>query len=131
MENYFQKVKEYLIELDCNITYANETSEVFVVSNEQSGIKNLVIGCAAPILILEQFIFEVKDCTEEIYKGLLQKNREIVHGAFVLDETGTKVIYRDTLQIENLDFNEIEASINALRLLLSEYSGQLLKFAKI
>ena len=53
-----------------------------------------------------------------------------MHGAFVLDETGQKVIFRDTLQLENLDLNELEASINSLSLLLSEYSEQILNFSK-
>ena len=57
-------------------------------------------------------------------------NRDIIHGAFVLDDDGDKVIFRDTLQIENLDLNEIEASLNSLSLLLSEYSEQIIKFSK-
>ena len=65
-----------------------------------------------------------------VTKKLLQKNRDIIHGAFVLDETGQKVIFRDTLQIENLDLNELEASLNSLSLLLSEFSEQIINFSK-
>ena len=61
---------------------------------------------------------------------LLQKNRDIVHGAFVIDETGKKVIFRDTLQIENLDLNEIEGTLTSLSLLLSEYSNEIIFFSK-
>jgi hypothetical protein len=90
----------------------------------------LVIGCADPILIMEQNIFDIKKDNDRIFKELLKKNRDIVHGAFVLNETGDKVIFRDTLQLENLDLNEIEGSINSLELLLSEYSSELIKFSK-
>jgi hypothetical protein len=48
----------------------------------------------------------------------------------VLDETGKKVIFRDTLQLENLDQNELEGSLNSLSLLLSEYSTELIEFSK-
>ena len=48
----------------------------------------------------------------------------------VVDETGQKVIFRDSLQLENLDLNELEGSINSLSLLLSEYSEQILEFSK-
>jgi hypothetical protein len=65
-----------------------------------------------------------------MFKELLKKNRDIVHGAFVLNETGDKVIFRDTLQLESLDLNELEGSINSLSLLLSEYSEELIKFSK-
>ena len=67
----------------------------------------------------------------EVYKELLIKNRDIVHGAFVLDENGEKVIFRDTLQTENLDQNELIATINSLSLLLSEYSTDMIRFSKL
>lgn len=67
----------------------------------------------------------------EVYKELLIKNRDIVHGAFVLDENGEKVIFRDTLQTENLDQNELIATINSLSLLLSEYSADMIRFSKL
>jgi hypothetical protein len=46
-----------------------------------------------------------------------------------VDNTGTKVLFRNTLMLENLDMNEIEGTFNALGLLLSEYSDELLRFA--
>jgi hypothetical protein len=90
-----------------------------------------VIGVADPLVIFEQFIFECKTENALIFKSLLQKNRDIIHGAFVLDEEGDKVIFRDTLQVENLDINEIEATINSLSLLLSEYSDDLIRFSHL
>ena len=118
------------MELDYAISHQDETEGVFVIENENAGIRNLVIACAEPILIMEQFLFEIHDNDPEIYKNLLVKNRDIIHGAFVLDDTGRKVIFRDTLQIENLDLNELEGSINSLSLLLGEYSDELIAFSK-
>ena len=130
MKNYFQIVKDYLITLNYSITYENKEDGIIMIQNESEGIKNLILGIADPILIFEQYIFKINNPSEEILRGLLQKNRDIVHGAFVLDESGKKVIFRDTLQLENLDLNEFEASINSLSLLLSEYSENILKFSK-
>lgn len=131
MENSYNKVKEYLLELNCHIVYENESDGVLIITNEEDGITNFVLGCADPLLIMEQFIFELKTENVEVFKNLLIKNRDIVHGAFALDETGTKVIFRDTLQVENLDLNELEATINSLGLLLSEYSEEIIKFSKL
>ncbi len=125
----FAKVKEYLTELRYSIVTEDEAEELFVVDNEEEGIKNMVIDCEAPILIMEQFLFDVKEGNEDMFKKLLMKNRDIIHGAFVLDETGTKVIFRDTLQLENLDLNELEGSLNSLSLLLAEYYEEILEFA--
>jgi hypothetical protein len=130
MNDHFEKVRDYLLDLDFNILDENEEDGVFWVENEDAGIHNLVIGCLDPILVMEQYLFEIREDTKEIYKKLLIKNRDIIHGAFVLDETGKKVIFRDTLQLENLDQNELEGSLNSLSLLLSEYSDELIEFSK-
>lgn len=129
MESYYQKVKGYVLELGLSITYSSQQEEIIVVSNESSGISNLVIGLAEPIVIFEQFIFELHN-NHQIALELLKKNRDIVHGAFVADETGSKIIFRDTLQLENLDLNEVEGTITSLSLLLSEYSNEIIKFSK-
>ena len=130
MDNYFSKVKDYLLELDYVITHENENDGVLVVDNESNGIKNLVLGVANPLLIVEQFIFEIKNASADIYKQLMQKSRDIIHGAFVLDETGERVIFRNTHELENLDLNEIEATLNSLSLLLSEYSEEIIRLSK-
>jgi len=130
MSDHFQKVRNYLLDLDCNISYESEDEGLFVIEDEASGISNLVLGCADPILIIEQYIFEASGERDDVFKKLLQKNRDIIHGAFVLDESGSKVIFRNTLELENLDLNELEASFNSLSLLLSEYSNELIEFSK-
>jgi hypothetical protein len=130
MKNHFTITRDFLLELNFNITTENTADGIMVVQKENSGIKNLILGIAPPILIIEQFIFTINNQSEKIFKSLLQKNRDIIHGAFVLDDTGKKVIFRDTLQIENLDRNELEGSINSLSLLLSEYSENIIAFSK-
>ena len=106
------------------------TNKLFVVKRDDMSIHNLVIGINEPIIIFEQFIFRIHKNHEVIYKNLLMKNRDMVHGAFVLDQTGEKVIFRDTLQLANLDFNEFEGTLNSLGLLLSEYSKKIEDFSK-
>ncbi|WP_026915303.1 hypothetical protein [Christiangramia portivictoriae] len=130
MKNHFNITRDFLLELNFNITRENPEDGLLVIQKENSGIRNLIVGVAPPILIMEQYIFKINNQSEKIFKSLLQKNRDIVHGAFVLDESGEKVIYRDTLQIENLDLNELEGSLNSLSLLMSEYSDQIIEFSK-
>ncbi len=130
MKNYFNQIKDYLLDLNYDITRENPSSGILVIERESAGVKNLILGIAPPILIMEQYIFKINNKNEEVFKSLLQKNRDIIHGAFALDETGSKVIFRDTLQIENLDLNELEGTLNSLSLLLSEYSDHIIKFSK-
>ena len=130
MKDYYSLIKSFLQNLQLDIKQENPKEGIFIVSNEPEGINNLIICVASPIVIFEQFIFEIKEQGNHVYKSLLQKNRDIIHGAFVLDDSGRKVIFRDSLQVENLDQNEFEATINSLSVLLSEYSEQIINFSK-
>ncbi len=130
MDQYFDKVLQYLIELDCDIVQVDSEESLFVVNKEESGIFNLIIDCEDPILVFEQHIFDVPQDSMALYKRLLKINREIVHGALALDETGTKVIFRDTLQLENLDLNELQATLNALELLFVEFGEEIIEMSK-
>ncbi|MEW5722342.1 MAG: YbjN domain-containing protein [Thermodesulfobacteriota bacterium] len=126
----FQLVKQYLHEMGIPIVKEEPDEQLVLVENEESGIKNLVIDCEDPILVIEQVIMKVPDDPGDLFQRLLQWNRQVVHGAFVLDESGRTVLFRDTLQLENLDRNELEGSIQSLSLALAEYSGELLKYAR-
>ena len=127
----FNLVGQYLTEMNLSIVGTDEKDEIFIVDDEDNGIKNMVIDCEEPILILEQIIMDVPSSeSNEFYIELLKMNRNLVHGAFVLDEEGSKVIYRDTLQIDNLDLNELEGSINSLSLALSEFGTKLISYAQ-
>lgn len=130
MKDYNAIIRGFLQNLQLEIKHENQKEGIFIVSNESEGIFHLIICVAAPIVIFEQFIFEIKEEGNHVYKSLLQKNRDIIHGAFVLDDSGKKVIFRDSLQIENLSQNELEATINSLSVLLSEYSEQIINFSK-
>lgn len=127
---YFETVKTFLLDLGYAITDEDEAQELVVVKDEDNGIKNLIVDCEDPILILEQMIIPVPSQPEKMFQRLLQMNRTLVHGAFVLDEEGKVVLFRDTLRIENLDLNELEGSIEALSLALAENANELLAFSK-
>jgi hypothetical protein len=126
----FNKVKNYLLELEYPITSENQAEGVLVIDRQENGIHNMLLVCADPILIMEQHLFDIKKEDASVYKSLLMKNQDIIHGAFCLDDSGKKVMFRDTLQLENLDKNELEGSLKSLELLLSEYSYKIIEFAK-
>ena len=125
----FNKVKGYLNDLNYSIIDENEAEGYLMIDHEDEGIKNMVPVIDDPILIMEQLIFKVKQDDVNMYKQLLQKNQDILHGAFVLNEAGDTVIFRDTLQVENLDLNELAGSLNSLSLLMGEYATKIIEFS--
>ena len=129
MSDHYQRVKEYLQELELHITHEDKEEELYMVQDEDRGILNLIVDCEEPILVFEQLIMEIDGSNAEVLRRLLQMNRTLVHGAFVLDEDGKRLFFRDTLQLANLDLNEVEGTINALELALAEYGSELIKFS--
>jgi hypothetical protein len=126
----FEKVKDFILDMGFAISHEDPKEELVVIDDDERGIKNLVVDCEAPILILEQVIIPMPQDSSGFCKRLLQINRTLVHGAFVLDEEGTTLLFRDTLQLENLDRNELEGSIDALSLALAEYASELVSFVR-
>jgi hypothetical protein len=126
----FEKVKDFILDMGFAISHEDPKEELVVIDDDERGIKNFVIDCEAPILILEQVIIPMPESSSDFCKRLLQINRTLVLGAFVLDEDGTTLLFRDTLQMENLDRNELEGSIDALSLALAEYADELVTFAR-
>jgi hypothetical protein len=126
----FEKVKDFILDMGFTISHEESKEELVVIDDDDRGIKNLVIDCEGSIVILEQVIIPMPKESSEFCKRILQINRTLVHGAFVLDEEGTTLLFRDTLQLENLDRNELEGSIDALSLGLAEYASELVSFAR-
>jgi CesT_Tir_1 len=127
---YFDTVKQYLLDLQLSIVREDPANGLVVVEDEDRGLKNLVVDCEEPLLVFEQIIMPVPSNPGEMFRRLLQMNRCLVQGAFALDEEGKWVLYRNTLQLANLDPNEVEGTIEALSLALAEFATELMVFNK-
>jgi hypothetical protein len=130
MNQKFEQLKSYVKNLGFDIASENYDEEIILISDERRGIINLIIDIEDPIVIFEQLIGVIKKDETSTYKSLLKINRHLVHGAFVLDDEGERLLFRDTLQVENLDQNEVDGTISALSLGMSEYGHELLRICK-
>ncbi|MCC7263847.1 MAG: YbjN domain-containing protein [Candidatus Latescibacteria bacterium] len=130
MSSAYDKVKGFILELGLRIYQEVPGEELFIVDDTERGIRKLIIDCEEEVLVLEQLILRLPPHTPvQTYRRLLQMNRSLVHGAFVLDESGERLLFRDTLALDNLDLNELESTLNALSLGLAENGSELLAFA--
>ena len=129
MADHFQRVKDYVLDLGFSIDDEIAEDEIVVINDEERGINQLFIDCEDDLVVLEQLILKFEgDVNAAVYRRLLQMNRSLVFGAFVLNEEGDTLLYRNTLALDNLDLNELESTINALSLGLGENSDELLGF---
>lgn len=124
----YEKVRSMVVELGFVPHNEDPEATLFVVTDEDRGILNLVVDCEDDIVRLEQVMGLITPQTD--FRQLLAMNRELVHGAYALGRQGIRIIWTDTLQIANLDANELEGSLDALSLAVAEHGDQLVKMLK-
>ncbi|MGI9041727.1 MAG: hypothetical protein ACR2HK_11635 [Gemmatimonadales bacterium] len=87
----------------------------------------VVAHFAPPVVILRVRVMELpasEPRRSELFRQLLEYNaRELVHGSYGLE--GDHVVLTDTLELENLDFSEFEASFDSITLALASHLGAL------
>jgi hypothetical protein len=87
----------------------------------------VVVTCSGPVVILRVRVMEPPADDErrtELFRQLLEFNaRDLVHGSYGLE--GEHVVLTDTLELENLDYSEFQASFDSLTLALSSHLSAL------
>jgi hypothetical protein len=87
----------------------------------------VVVHYAPPVAILRVRVMELPASGPrrgELFRQLLEYNaRDLVHGSYGLE--GDHVVLTDTLELENLDFSEFEASFDSITLALASHLGAL------
>lgn len=87
----------------------------------------IVVNFGPPVLLLRVRVMELpsdEPRRSELYRQLLELNaRELVHGSYGIE--GDHVVLTDTLELENLDFSEFEASFDSLSLALATHMSAL------
>ncbi len=124
----FQTLSNWAGDLGLIITKKDEDEALLVVEDEERHITNLVIDCEDPILEIQQTIMAVPPGADasRLFERLLQMNGTLVHGAFILNEDGDEVRFRDTLRLATLDREELRGTINAIHFALEEYGDELI-----
>jgi hypothetical protein len=90
----------------------------------------VVVHYAPPVVILRVRVMELPESEPrrgELFRQLLEYNaRDLVHGSYGLE--GEHVVLTDTLELENLDFSEFEASFESMTLALASHLGALASY---
>lgn len=98
--------------------------------DQEHGGTPLVISHSPPLLVFRLKVLDVPrdgDKCNQLYKRLLQANAsEMVHAAYGLEEED--VILTDSLQLENLDFNEFQATVDSFQMAMATQMEALTPF---
>ncbi len=87
----------------------------------------VVVHYAPPVVILRVRVMELPAAEPrrgELFRQLLELNaRDLVHGSYGLE--GDHVVLTDALELENLDYNEFEASFDSITLSIASHLSSL------
>jgi hypothetical protein len=95
------------------------------VESPDNNVENIIISYEEPILLMRVNLMKIPESNKEsFYERLLKLNAtEIPHGAFGVEDQNVVLI--DTLQVENLDRNELQASVDSLGFTVAQYYNEL------
>jgi hypothetical protein len=122
-----EDVEGYLVRMELPFQELDEG--LWVVGDGQE-MAPLIVNYAPPLLLVR---VEVMDSPQEeelrngLFRELLELNAtDLVHGAYGLD--GNEIVLTDTLQIGDLDFSELQASLESILMALRSHYDTLSRF---
>ena len=120
-----EDIESFLDRIDSGTANVGEVKPGTWVVKTVAGAE-VVVHYAPPVVILRVTVMTLPAAEprrSELLRELLELNaRDLVHGAYGLE--GDRVVLTDTLELENLDYNEFEASFDSITLALaSHYSA--------
>ena len=125
---YKDKIEGYL--LDLSLSYEEKGENLWVVFGEETGLENVIITVEEPLVILRVNVMGIpSENRESFFEELLRLNgNDLAHGAYGIEGEGVVLI--DTLEVDTLDLQEFQASLDALGLALVQHYATLMKYRK-
>jgi hypothetical protein len=124
-----EQIEEYLI--DSGFPFEEVEEGLWLIHDEEDQVDNIVLHHNDPVLTFRVKLMNAPDGDEgrlELFTKLLELNAtSMVAGAYGLEDDA--VVAVDTLQTENLDFNEFQAALDAIVLSIREHYKPLTEIA--
>lgn len=119
-----EDIEGYLLRAE--LTHKEVSPGMWVISSA-GAVEQIVIKFQPPVLVARVNVMDAPaEHREECYQTLLELNTEMMHGAYGLE--GGKIVLTDALQLENLDFNEFQATIDDITLAVADHYSRLAKY---
>jgi len=121
-----EDVEGFIARLEGEGAHTREIEPGLWVLNGNGDGPDVVVHYAPPVVVLRVKVMTLpkKAKPTDLYRHLLELNaKDLVHGSYGVD--GNDIVLSDTLELENLDFNEFQASFEAMTLALASHLGAL------
>jgi hypothetical protein len=120
-----QDIEAFLIKM--GVSYDELGRNTWMIRDNDLQLDNLVVTLNDPVVVFHVRLMTIPATCDRLalFEELLRLNAtEMLHGAYGLE--GNDVVATDTLQAENLDFNEFQASVDALNLAITAHYRRLM-----
>jgi hypothetical protein len=119
-----EDVESFLLRME--LEYDEVGEGMWLLKGEDRGA-GLVVHHSPPVLVFRLKVMEVpRDQTRcaELYRRLLEYNvTDLLHAAYGLEQGD--VILTESLELENLDFNEFQATVDSFQLAVAAHMESL------
>jgi hypothetical protein len=121
------EVESYLHRMELDFEEVDEGMWVARNGTEGAGV---VVNHSPPVLVFRAKVLDVpqdeKQCAQ-LFQRLLELNAtDLVHGAYAIEEGD--VILTEALELENLDFNEFQATVDSIQMAMASHVEELSPF---
>ncbi len=114
-----EDVEAFLLRLE--VPYRELEDGLWVLGDSEG--PPVVIDHTPPLMLLRVEVMEIPEDEElqaGLFRTLLEFNAvDLIHGAYGLD--GNEIVLTDTLQLQDLDFSEFQASLDSITVALSSH----------
>ncbi len=125
-----EDLESFLIRMD--LEYQEVDEGMYLVRGRNSGLP-LVVHHSPPLLLIRMKVMDLPEHDEgraELYRTLLELNaRDMVHGAYGIEDG--ELILTDTLELETLDFHELQSSMESMELAASGHMERIKTLAGV
>lgn len=121
------QIEAYLIETQ--LPFERVKDGFWIIHDENDAVDNIVVVHTPPMITFRVKLMEIPTSErEKLYRHLLTLNASsMVAGAYALEDESVVIV--DSLQSENLDYNEFQASIDAIAFAVREHYPDLSAFS--
>jgi len=113
-------VEAYLLRLNRRFRTVDGQPGTFLVE-AAADQPPVAMRVAPPLVVVRVLIGDVKDAADQaaLFKQLLELNaKQLVHASYGLDEG--RIVLSSALELENLDFNELQATLDEIDVALAQ-----------
>jgi hypothetical protein len=123
-----EDLESFLIRMD--VEYEEVADGMFLVLTPAEELP-IVVNHSPPLLIVRLKVMDLPPTganREELYRKLLELNAtDVVHGAYGIEEN--ELILSHTLQLETLDFPELQSAIESVQMAASSHIDTIKRLA--